>query len=314
MVVSMFMLISRLHRPPSLLYTLSCKDESWVSTAKYLIEDVPRLLTSEDVNSVQNVLTVLFGSLPANIEEFIKWVAEVRRQEEGGSSLSQEEKARLAAKEELLKQVHEIHLFKHVTEWLLSARPCCRNISSLTDGDTLPEIACKVCCQGAELLGGKAGAATMSCCKATCVRCLKANGDPPKTVVSGTVVTNGSKQEVDVLVPLSASTGNSCGSGLGCIAGRHPASNDVLSVLLLALPSETWSGIREEKLLLEIQHLVSTENLPVMLQEEVLHLRRQLHFLKRCKDNEADEDIVRSLIRFHILSVIPCGATTAMCL
>lgn len=63
-----------------------------------MIEDVPVLLKSDDIKSVQDILTVLFTSLPTNIGEFVKWVAEVRRQEEGGSKLSEEEKARLAVK------------------------------------------------------------------------------------------------------------------------------------------------------------------------------------------------------------------------
>ncbi|XP_058101558.1 glutathione gamma-glutamylcysteinyltransferase 1-like [Magnolia sinica] len=287
-----FMLVSRLHNPPSLLYTLSCRHEGWVRTAKYLIEDVPLLLKSEDVNNIQTVLTVLFSSLPTHVGEFIKWVAEVRRTEEGGSSLSQEEKARLAVKEELLKQFHETELFKRVTEWLSSVSPCFRNILSLSNGDTLPEIASSVCCQGAELLMGKAGAAAGFCCKATCVKCLPANGDLPKTVVSGTVVTGFSKQEVDMLVPVSPPRpGSCCGSASSCCVGMHPASNDVLTVLVLALPPQTWSSIRDEKLLSEIQGLVSIDDLPVMLQEEVLHLRRQLYFLKRCQDNKVDDDV-----------------------
>lgn len=76
----------------------SCKHESWASTAKYLVEDVPVLLGLEDVEDVNSVLSVVFKSLPSNFGEFIKWIAEVRRQEDGGQSLSQEEKGRLAVK------------------------------------------------------------------------------------------------------------------------------------------------------------------------------------------------------------------------
>ena len=81
----------------SLIFLQSCKHESWISTAKYLVDDVPCLVKSVDVKNVKDVLYVVLSSLPNNFREFIKWVAEVRRQEEnGGLSLSQEEKGRLA--------------------------------------------------------------------------------------------------------------------------------------------------------------------------------------------------------------------------
>lgn len=62
------------------------------------MEDVPVLLKSEDLKGTQDVLTVIFQSLPLNYSDFIKWVAEVRRTEDSGQSLSPEEKARLALK------------------------------------------------------------------------------------------------------------------------------------------------------------------------------------------------------------------------
>ncbi|KAJ4802439.1 Glutathione gamma-glutamylcysteinyltransferase 1 [Rhynchospora pubera] len=92
------MLISRLPMAPSLLYTLSCRDDNWVKVAKYLREDVPKLLRSKTVNSVQALFSLLFRTLPASAADFIKWVVEVRRQEEGVSSLSPEERERLNLK------------------------------------------------------------------------------------------------------------------------------------------------------------------------------------------------------------------------
>ncbi|KAG6724393.1 glutathione gamma-glutamylcysteinyltransferase 1-like isoform X3 [Carya illinoinensis] len=287
-----FMLISRPHREPGLLYTLSCKNESWVGIAKYLMDDVSLLLKSADVKDIENVLSLIFTSLPSNFGEFIKWIAEVRRREDGDQSLSPEEKARVNVKEEVLKQVQETGLFKHVSAFLSSANSCCRNLPLLSHQDNFPDIAASVCCQGAEILAGISGASGEYCCRETCINCLKANGDKSVTVVSGTVVNGKSEHGVDVLFPSSQMKPGCCCSVSSNYIGIHPASNDVLTALLLALPPETWSGIKNEKVLLEISSLALTENLPTLLQEEqVLHLRRQLYLLKRCQENKVDVDL-----------------------
>ena len=92
-----------------LLYFLqSCKHESWVGVAKYLMDDVPLLLKLEDVKDIQEVLSVVFMSLPSNFEDFIKWVAEVRSREDVGQTLSTEEKARLAVKVRDFEASHKI--------------------------------------------------------------------------------------------------------------------------------------------------------------------------------------------------------------
>ncbi|WJX35002.1 Glutathione gamma-glutamylcysteinyltransferase 1 [Trifolium repens] len=173
-----------------LLILQSCKHESWNSIAKFLVNDVPSLLKSEDVKlkDVCKVLSVIVTSLPSNFKEFINWVAEIRRQDDGGPSLSEEETTQASVKEEILKQVQRTRLFKHVASFL----------------------------------------------------------------------------------------SHSC-------SGHTSFSSDVLTVLLLSLPSTTWDGITDEKLLREIRSLVSIENLPTLLQEEVWHLRRQLHILRDVK-------------------------------
>ncbi|CAK8543633.1 unnamed protein product [Lathyrus sativus] len=283
-----FMLISRPHTEPGMLYTLSCKHESWNSIAKFLMDDVPFLLKSEDVQDIYKVLSIIFTSLPSNFEEFIKWIAEIRRHEDGDSSLSEEEKTRLAVKEEVLRHVHETSLFKHVSSFLSSS--CGRQTLISGDGDTLPIIAASVCCQGAEILGGKLSSPAVYCCPETCVKCWKAEDDKSITMVSGTVVNGNTEQGVDVLIP--SSSGKLCCT---CSSKKnirmHPASSDVLTVLLLSLPSTTWDGLTDEKLLKEIHDLVSHENLSTLLREEVLHLRRQLHILKRCQEGKVDEDL-----------------------
>ncbi|XP_031483519.1 glutathione gamma-glutamylcysteinyltransferase 1-like [Nymphaea colorata] len=286
-----FMLVSKLQRAPSLLYTLSCKHESWVGISTYLLDEVPRLLESEGINTVQKVLSVIFTFLPSNVGEFVKWIAEVRRQEEGAARLSDEEKGRLTIKEMVIKQIHETEMFACVQEWLSSESPCCRKaLSILGCNNNLPQVAACVCCQGAELLTGWLGPANAFCCKESCVRSL--NGEDSSTVISGKVVAGNSEQGVDVLVPTAQVKGQiCCDSKQSDIIRTHPESSDVLTALLLALPPTTWIVLKENQVLKRISHLVSIENLPIILQEEVLHLRRQLLLLKRCKDNRLDEEL-----------------------
>lgn len=76
----------------------SCKHENWVSIAKYLTEEVPVMLASDNVKGIKDILVRVFASLPANFADFIKWVAEVRRQEDANKNLSEEERGRLADK------------------------------------------------------------------------------------------------------------------------------------------------------------------------------------------------------------------------
>lgn len=109
------------------------------------------------------------------------------------------------------------------------------------------------------------------CCSETCIKCLRANGDAPVTVVSGTVISNGNKQGVDMLIPVTPAKSKSCCcfNHNNCVV-MHPTINDVLTVLLLALPSQTWMGIKDDRLLAEIHSLVSIENLPDVLEQEVI--------------------------------------------
>ena len=55
-------------------------------------------MKGENLDNVQTLLSRLIESLPADAEALIKWVVEVRRKEEGGPSLSKEEKERLFLK------------------------------------------------------------------------------------------------------------------------------------------------------------------------------------------------------------------------
>lgn len=172
---------------------------------------------------------------------------------------------------DVLEQIRSTALFKHVTAWLDSERSCCDTTASLDDKDMLSALATRVCCQGADLLtgcrlsGGK-------CCSQINVKHLNVDSENPVTLISGTVTTGGnSEQGVDVLVPLCQRKPSSlCLCNEGQCIGMHPSTADVLTVLLLALPLHTWSGIKDEKLHLEVASLLTTENLLPLLSEEVM--------------------------------------------
>lgn len=174
--------------------------------------------------------------------------------------------------EEVLKQVQETGLFKYVASFLSNS--CSKE--SPYDADALPVIAASICCQGAEILAGKPWSPAGYSCQVTCMKCLKAEDDKPITMVSGTVVNGNTEQGVDVLIPSSnRKLCRNCSSPSNYMR-MHPASTDVLTVLLLSLPSTTWTGIKDEQLLTEIHSLVSTENLPSLLQEEVVYISLSL--------------------------------------
>ncbi|KAK7336888.1 hypothetical protein VNO77_17439 [Canavalia gladiata] len=278
-----YMIISKLNRAPSILYTVSCRHDGWNSVAKFLTEDLPQLLKSEDLKDIQEVFSVVFKSPPSELSELITWIAEVRRQEDGNLSLSKEERGRLAIKADILKQIRTTAPFKHVTRWLDSESSYCNTFPNLGDKDMLPALAADVCCRGAGLLTGcgSLGLSSGKCCRQIDVKQLNVDRENPVTLVSGTVTTGGSSEQgVEVLVPLCQREPSSlCLSNEGHCIGMHPSTADVLTVLLLSLPLQTWLGIKEEKVRVEVTSLLTTEDLSPLLQEEVLFLREQLHFL-----------------------------------
>lgn len=171
--------------------------------------------------------------------------------------------------EGVLKQVQETDLFKQVVDYLSSATSCCRKVSCFSEEENLHDVAASVCCQGADILGGKSGASGCYYCRETCHICLKVDSDKPIEILSATVVNGKHEEKVDMLVPQSLmNLGCNATDSSSCVK-RHPAGSTILTVLLLALPPETWHGIKDQKLLHELRGFVLSENLPALLQEEV---------------------------------------------
>lgn len=130
-------------------------------------------------------------------------------------------------------------------------------------------------------MAGQLSSLDETCCEETNVTLVKADGVKPMTLVSGKITTNGIEQGIDMLVPSFQTEPRNilCDFDQSNCEGMHPSTADVLTVILLALPQHTWSSIKEEKLLTQLNRCISIENIPSLHQQEVLHLRRQLHFL-----------------------------------
>ncbi|MQL72306.1 hypothetical protein Taro_004657 [Colocasia esculenta] len=215
-----FMLISKTRISPSVLYTLSCRNESCVRMAKYLIEDIPSLLESKNPNTISEIVSLVLTAFPTECQDLLRQGSETRGEEENCTILSTENKRRLIFEEQVLQQVHKAELHKYAKHCLSSAVFYSENESG-------------------------------------------SNDDGLYTLVSGDT-----KQGVHVLLPVSE-TKNHCPSKKSLVV-----SPDTLTVLLLALPPETWSSIKHEGLLEEIQNAISIENLPDDLQEEARVLKK----------------------------------------
>lgn len=257
-----FMIVSKFQKAPFLLYTLSGEHKNITSTAKFLIDDVPLLLTSESLSTIPEVLSTIFRHLPMHAGDLIKWIAEVWRTEEN-ECLSKMEK------EEVLQQVRETELFKHVADWVSSGSRCCIGFPVSIDKDTSlgSEISKEYFCTSV---------------------CSKSNGNNHGTVVSSLVTINGSEtlNGVDSLVPLSpdksTSGFDSCSS---TCTMKDLEINDVLTILIFALPPHTWQSIKKEGLRKEIHAAVLIEDFPHILQKEVINMRQQLRCMKKLTNN-----------------------------
>jgi len=145
-------------------------------------------------------------------------------------------------------------------------RSCCSNTASIGGQGSLCEIASEVCCQGAQILCGKVSA----CDGGNHSKHLEPDRAESVTVISGKVIVGDSQHGVEMLVPCCQ---RKCGDSFVCnqhaCYGNHPSTEDVLTILLLALPSDTWCALKDEKLRKEFSVIVSVNDLPELLRQEV---------------------------------------------
>jgi glutathione gamma-glutamylcysteinyltransferase len=135
------------------------------------------------------------------------------------------------------------------------------------------------------MLSGNLVSSDGFCCRETCFKGVQANGGGPNTVVSGSVVSEGNEQGVDMLLPMPSLSMSSCNSNLCNEIIKYPSSAVVLTILLLALHPSTWFSIMDEKLKTEFQTLVSTDNLPDVLKQEVCCHNPSMPILLLCHRN-----------------------------
>ncbi|KAL9235717.1 hypothetical protein vseg_010456 [Gypsophila vaccaria] len=273
-----FMHITRHEKLPSILYTVSCRQGDCEMATEYLSARIPHILSSDKIKSIQDVISAVFTSAPSNLKNLVNWVAEVRISEDESKSLSEEENRRLVVKEEVLKQVLETELYIHVMAWLLT-KPSCTCDEPYASHSSLHEIASDVCCQGAKLLCGNVISRNTIFPKASPRRSSKADNLASTTLASGRVIVEDVEHGIEMLAPCCQRKSDCLSKDSTSSCDGKPSINDVLTVLLLALPPTTWSHLKDPKLRQEFCGIVSIDNLPDMLRQEVLHLRRQLHFL-----------------------------------
>ncbi|XP_002976553.2 glutathione gamma-glutamylcysteinyltransferase 2 isoform X3 [Selaginella moellendorffii] len=259
-----FMVVTKRSEPPSLLFTSSCKVENWRDVSRFLSQELRVVVRNGKMTSVEDVFSAILETFPGKVTGFVKWIVEVRRSNDESGKLDNDEMQRLTLKTNVLNQLRSTDMYKRLAGWLKSTPscPCALSEKSLTD-----EVG-EASCQGKSLLCG--GLHKSKSC-ASCVSCKRmtrtTDGQGAGVLIGDGGVKDGN---VQVIVP----TG-SC--------ELHPTPVDVVTVLLLAQPSETWSEIPNSEVRLEFVNLGATDKLPDLLQLEVVHLQRQLRVLN-CSD------------------------------
>ncbi|KAF5951259.1 hypothetical protein HYC85_009203 [Camellia sinensis] len=255
-----FMVLTRLPYDPCVLYTLSCRDGSWIRTANHLSQ-IPLLLESEDVKDVNQILSVLFMSVSTNFSVFIKQVAEAKGKD-GHVHSSKRKRKRLTTQGQLLMQLRETELHKRVSKWMDSMNSDSGFVTSSGNQHALLEIAANVASDGVKhstLNPGSSGRLYST----DSVGSSKGNYERVSVEMSEPVICSREQGPGKMIQTIDPSPS-------GCsVNNGHFICKDALTMLLLALPSHMWSGIKEPNLSAEFNSLVSIESVPHILKKEV---------------------------------------------
>ncbi|GMP91680.1 hypothetical protein CsSME_00042269 [Camellia sinensis var. sinensis] len=250
---------------PCVLYTLSCRDGSWIRTANHLSQ-IPLLLESEDVKDVNQILSVLFMSVCTNFSVFIKQVAEAQGKD-GHVHSNERKRKRLTTQDQLLMQLRETELHKRVSKWMDSMNSDSGFVTSSGNQHALLEIAANVASYGVKhstLNPGSSGRLYST----DSAGFSKGNYESVSVEMSEPVTCSREEGPGKMIQTIDPSTS-------GCsVNNGHLIVNDALTMLLLALPSHMWSGIKEPNLSAEFNSRVSIESVPHILKKEVVDIRR----------------------------------------
>ncbi|CAM6107777.1 unnamed protein product [Calypogeia fissa] len=276
-----FMLATKPKRNPSVLFTLSCKDELWRPISKYLYEEVPKLLSNAAIASPQEAVSTILGLLPGNVAVFVKWIAEVQRADMTSTNSPSESDLTLSAKVKILEDLRRTELYYIVSNWVEGACIGCQ-LPALCKG--VSESLKSACCHGAAALSGMLNSSSLRCTK-TCASKNLNSGTETTMVVKDTLSGNGVHKNVNILVPTSIV----CDGEKNCTS-LPPGSADMLTMLLFALPPNCWSSVRNKEVESALSDAASSVDLPISFQVEVENLREQLNWLYRWCNGNIEED------------------------
>ncbi|CAL5428011.1 unnamed protein product [Camellia sinensis] len=231
---------------------------------------IPLTLLRQAMTSIDKATGNHMG-FSTNFNVFIKQVVEAQGKD-GHVPSSERKRKRLTTQDQLLMQLRKTELHKRVSKWMDSMNSDSGFVTSFGNQHVLLEIAANVASDGVKHSTLNPGS----------------SGRLHSTDLAGSSKGNYDNVSVEMSEPVTCSREQGPGkmiqtidpSPSGCsVNNGHLIGNDALTMLLLALPSRMWSGIKEPNLSAEFNSLVSIGSVPHILKKEVLSLRQQLEFL-----------------------------------